>query len=356
LDKKNKYINKMSTVAPYKKFLNEADELISEEPKKYVKGEKKLMKLFLSPKLTDFLRKMIATGDFQVKSVANRILGLKQTDELFDLSYVDVDANKDDTISFMPSARAWRNMDFVDQEDANIEPSPDDPCWKASGRQTVAIGKFVNKLFDDFSDVAVAKFVNAYKAEIAATQIFNRFKVVRGQDIRHYYSEKTYAGREGTLGGSCMRHDNCQSFFDIYVENPDKCGLVILTNLDNKLIGRALLWGPLRKPTDKIFMDRIYTIKQSDEELFKKYAVENGWIHKYTQQAHDTSYVENGQKVNKSIALQLKPKVYKQYPYMDTMKYYNPGTGRLGSDPGNPVPEHKRFYLEATDGSARKLD
>jgi hypothetical protein len=346
----------MSTLAPYKTFLNEADEVSPDDSKKFVKGDKKLMKLFLSPKLTDILNKMSKTGDFQVKTVANRILGLKNTDELFDLSYIDVEPNKDDTLSFMPSARAWRNMEFADQEDANKEPTTEDPCWKASGRQAVAVGKFINKLFDDFSDVSIARFVNAYKAEIAATQIFNRFKIVRGQDIRQYYSERTYAGKEGTLGGSCMRYDNCQPFFDIYCENPEKIGLIILTNFDNKLIGRALLWGPLRKPTDKIFMDRIYTIKQSDEELFKKFAIENDWLFKYAQQAHDVSYIEGGQRINKSMAVPLKPKQYRYYPYMDTMKYYNPGTGRIGSDPGNPVIDHKRVLLEGADGSAKKLD
>jgi hypothetical protein len=352
----------MTNVAPYLNFINEDIDPMTGEEKKptFVKGEKKLLKLFISPKLREILGKMLKVGDFQVKAVANRIMGLSETDELFDISYLDVEKGKDDSITYMPANRVWYKKNFASQEEANRVPSPDDESWTGSGRQSLSIGKLINRLFDNFTDLSVQKFVNAYKAEIAATLIYNRFQVVRGEDIRYWYSEKRLASTDGNLGGSCMKYDNsqrnCQPYFEIYVQNPEKCGLVILTNTDNKLIGRALLWSDLRKPTGKIFMDRIYTIKQSDEELFKKYAVENGWLHKARQEAHNAAYVEDGQVVNKSIALQLKPKQYKQYPYMDTLKFYNPGTGRLASDPGNPVPGMHRYRLENADGQSQRID
>jgi hypothetical protein len=104
-------------------------------------------------------------------------------------------------------------------------------------------------------------------------------------------------------------------------------------------------------------MDRIYVVRQSDEELFKKYAQEQGWIYKHSQQAYDGTYMENGQKVNKSLALKLVPGGdYKYYPFMDTLKYYNPTTGRLGSDPGNPVEGTKRLKLEGGAGQTTRVD
>lgn len=337
------------------------EDLDTEGKPVFVKGEKKLMKLFISSRLLNIFSKMLKTGDFQTKTVINRIIQLsKSDDELFDFTYLDiVDGNKGNEISFMPAARAWRNMNFQSQEEANVKPPDDSPVWKASGRQTLAIGKLVTKLFDDFTDMAIQKFGNAYQAEIAALFIFDNFRLVKGEEIRKYYHENSYAIQGqggGGLAGSCMRHPACQSFFDIYVMNPEKCNLLVLLDNNGKLLGRALVWIGLRKPTDKTFMDRIYVGKQTDEELFKKYAIERGWLYKYQQSARDPGYVEDGQLVKKSIAIALTPRSYKQYPYMDTMKYYNPDTGRLGSDQGNPVPGKRRLKLEATDGNHARVD
>jgi hypothetical protein len=331
----------MGNISHYKNFLNEAD-----EPVKPVKGEKKLMKIFISPRLTDILMKLTKFPDSMVKIVTNRILGLTKTDDLFDKSYLDFVDGKMDLISFMPAARAWRSMEFKDQDDANKQPTPDCPMWNASARQTQSIGKFINY-----------KFGNAFRAEISALFIYDNFKLITGEDIRKWYNEKNYAPVGGNLNTSCMRYDKCQSYMDLYCAYPDKIGLLILTDENNKLLGRALIWKGLRKPTDKTLMDRIYTTKSSEEELFKKYAAEKGWLHKYQQAASDNSYVENGQRVQKSVALQLlPPKSFKQYPYMDTMKYYNPGTGRMGSDAGNPVEGKRRIKLESTDGSYQNID
>jgi len=237
----------------------------------------------------------------------------------------------------MPAARAWRNMEFVDQDEANKKPAANCPMWDGTGRQAITAGKFVNYLFDNF-------------------------RLVKGEDIRKYYAEKNHAPGSGQLQTSCMRYDgthggrNCQTYFDIYIENPDKCNMLVLLDDNGKVLGRALVWFGLKKPLDKIFMDRIYTLKQSDEELFKKYANEKGWLWKYRQAANDQSYIENGQRIDKSMAVTLKPKEYKKYPYMDTFKYYNPKTGRLGTDAGNPVEGRRRIRMEATDGSFQYID
>lgn len=363
---KNKKIrnNNMENVAYYKKFINESDDL-GNDLKKFVKGQKRLLKLFISPTLEKILSKMMKTADFQAKAVANRILNIDKEDEnLFDISYLDIDREKDDSVTFISAQRAWVKSNFQNQEEADQKPSPGSELWTTSGRQSLSIGKLVNKLFDNFSEIAVDKFVNAYKAEIAAITIYDRFKLVRGEDIKFWYAEKNYftAGGSGTLLGSCMRYDgtsggkSCQQYFDIYTKNPEKCALLILTNRDNKLLGRALVWSNLRKPTDKTFMDRIYTVKQSDVELFKKYAQEQGWLYKNEQRADDVSYIEDGQRVNKSMAVQLNPGTYKYYPYMDSLKYYNPTTGRLGSDPGNKPEGTKRFKLDGTGGNANQID
>jgi len=333
---------------------------IMAEPNKLVR-EKKMMKIFISEKLIKILGKLMQVGDYQVKTVANRIIGLSKSGDLFERSYFDIVKGKHDLVSFMPAARAWRSMEFKDQEEADKQPAPTCPMWEGAGRQEVGIGKMINYLFDDFTDMAVNKFVNAYKAEIDSIYIYNNFKIVKGEEIRYWYDGKNYVHDDGVLNGSCMRYGkdeggrNCQPFFDLYVENTN-CGMLVLIDGNNKLLGRALVWFGLRKPTDKTFMDRIYTVKQSDEEMFKKYAVEQGWIFKYSQSAHDASYMEDGKRIQKSIAIRLNPKEYKKYPYMDTLKYYNAKTGRLASDAGNPVDGTKRIKLESGDGSYQNVD
>ena len=375
----------MNTISQYKYFLNEADGPYGDEKPKFIK-EKKLMKLFLSPQLETILQKILKSGDFQCKAIANRMLTDEQRpNDLYDISYLDIDKDKDDTITFMPAQQAWSKMEFIDQSQANQKPTPDCPMWNGPGRQPLRVGGLINRLFVDdgepiFKEQAVAKFINIYKAELAGILIYNRFKIVRGEDVRYWYAESNLSPNVAgsRLHGSCMRHDgtggngNCQPYFNIYVENPDHCGLLILTNQYNKLIGRALVWGGeneknrLRKPIGgRIFMDRIYTTKDSEIDLFKKYAKEKGWIYKYSQEAQNASYIDplnNDEHVNKSISIQLTPGEHKQYPYMDTLKYYNPFTGRLASDPGNPPSEDlkrmgsKRWKLECTNGIPDLLD
>lgn len=358
----------MSTLSPYNRFINE--DVIDGDKPRFVKGEKKLMKLFISKKMESLLRKLLKTADFQAKAVASRILNIDQVaeDNQFDISYLDIDPSKEDSISYIPAQRAWGKWGFSDQLQADTRLPDNSDIWTSTQRQSMSIGKLVNKLFDDFSEIAVDKFVTAFRAEISAINIYDRFKLVTGENIRYWYAESNYfkdpgGGKDAGLNTSCMRYDqnskegkNCQSFFDIYVKNPEKCALLILTNQNNKLLGRALVWSNLRKPTDRTFMDRIYVHKQSDAELFKKYAMEQGWIYKYDQQAYDHSYMDNGQRVNKSVAVQLKPAEYKSYPFMDTLKYYNPTTGRLGSDPGNPVEGTKRWKLEGGGGAPQRVD
>jgi hypothetical protein len=349
------------TVAPYKNFIVEAD-----------KSDAKLLKLYVSPKFESILHKIMKSADNYAKTVATRIINIdKGSDEnLFSLSYVDISKDKDDEVTFLPAGRAYYKMGWTNQEEANrVPPTPDSEFWTINGRQSLRIGKFVNTLFDDFSDKSIDSFVNAFKAEIAATQIYNRFKLVSGEDIRYWYAGSNYyndpSSGGGQLGGSCMRYDgkitgerdrNCQPYFDIYCKNPERCKMLILTHQTDKLLGRAIVWGPLRKPTDKIFMDRIYTVRQSDVELFKKYAMDQGWIYKYNQDAHDFSYMENGSRIQKSLAVALTPKDFKTYPFMDTLKYYNPTTGRLGSDPGNPVEGTRRLRLEQQGGQTQRVD
>jgi hypothetical protein len=202
-------------------------------------------------------------------------------------------------------------------------------------RSEVKIGRFVNKLIDIYkksgNDLSiidnitasdVEKFVNAYTARVLFEQsAFDRFEIVKGEEIKKWYHESNYSGNGGQLNSSCMRFGTCQGYFKIYTENPDVCQLLILKDKTGKKIeGRSLLWTTV---DGKKLMDRIYTTKDSLVKLFAKWAEDNSYINK-GQETHNYRAP-----LLDTIVVQVKPKLYSSYPYMDTLIDYVPDKGIL---------------------------
>jgi len=216
-------------------------------------------------------------------------------------------------------------------------------------RQDVKVGKAIRALLKANSDEVVDKeleeFVNSFKAQIdKINDKFSLFDVVKGDDIVYWYDHKKYYKQSGTLGSSCMK-DGEPYYFDIYKSNPSVCQLIILKSdkNDNKIVGRALLW----KLTDgNMFMDRVYSINDSDVNLFREYAKDNGWYSKYYN--NSTESVEaispTGETVtNLSTEIDIRSGYYDGYPYMDTFKWFST-SGRLSTENGD-------YNLENTDGT-----
>lgn len=267
------------------------------------------------------------------------------TPGIYDIAFLDysVDKDKNDKISFLPANK--------------VGPDMGDP-FKDKGRQEMSIGRIVNKLFPSkFVDKEIEKFVNDFKAEIAKS--FSAFKLVSGEDIRYWYLEDHYENTsQGDMNSSCMKASKSQPFLDIYTNNPEKCKLLILMSdkKPDKIKGRALVWWGTRKPTDRVYMDRIYTINDADKKLYIDHAIKNNWLYKRQQVMHDASYIDDGKTVYSSVAIVLKPAEYKTYPSLDTFPYYTPSTGRLGSNAGNYVPGNPRLQLNSASGGYTKLD
>jgi len=207
-------------------------------------------------------------------------------------------------------------------------------------RQTIRTGRGVKALLSKsdfkFTDVDIEQFVNKYKSAYdAMNDIFRKFELVSGDDIAHWYSYSNYEENKGTLGSSCMKAVN-SNYFDIYVENPDKCSLLILKGEDeSKIKGRALIWK-LDSP-QVTFMDRVYTNNDSDIELFKQYAYIQGWYHKtYQNSSSDNTLVgKEGTKREGDLVVNLKNANnggYDRYPYLDTLKYFNTSSGKITTE------------------------
>lgn len=226
------------------------------------------------------------------------------------------------------------------------------------GRLTKKVIEIYNKSNNKdlkFTDKEIEKFVNAYKAQYDFTNnAMDNFNLLsKDDDIKWAYLEDNYFNEDGTLGGSCMRYEDAQYYFDLYTET--SVNILVFSAPNKKVMGRAVIWTL----TDgRKFMDRVYTNRDSDVDLFIKYAKENKFIYKKCQNSTaDTTFYTPEDDYYKDIPLNLESKVQKfnlnyredqSFPYMDTMKflYWREGVIR-NRDYG-----YSSYYvqLEDTDG------
>lgn len=255
----------------------------------------------------------------------------------------------------------------------DIEQEYDDLGIFKKSRNQVKIGKLVNKLLPNkFTDKQIEEFVNLFKATLEKQG--EKFDLVEGEDIGFWYNSKNYKEKNGTLGNSCMASKS--GIFQLYTHNPEVCKLLILKE-DDKLLGRALVWklNSINRKFDKkegedtievkpeYFMDRQYTINDSDIIKFKKYAEEKGWAYKSNNNHYSYESVTFlGQTKNSNMTVILKPYKgtsdydYQRYPYLDTFRRYDPGTGYLYNDEDNDRDNQGHYILEDTGGGYREVE
>lgn len=229
--------------------------------------------------------------------------------------------------------------DFSEDPDPLLEVIEDVDVSKASD---IKIGRLATKILSslgiEYAEKDIEEFVNMYtSASNIGKNIFNSFKVVKGEDLRACYLVNNYYDSEkakySQLWKSCMSYDYCQSYLDIYVENPDKISLLVFMNEDSKVMGRALLWN---LDQHGLFMDRVYAVSDTYIHTFEKWGVENGY------DLYRTCKDE--------LIVTLKSKHYDEYPYMDTFKYYDVDNGVLSND-GDNLKTSDYICLAETDGS-----
>jgi pyrimidine operon attenuation protein/uracil phosphoribosyltransferase len=219
--------------------------------------------------------------------------------------------------------------------DDGVSPKSYDKVWSTS-RNPYRIGRWTNSILnlagESFSNSDIEKFVNDYKSNISIlNDAFSKFDVVDKYDIHYWYHKRNYESESGTLGSSCMAGVP-EKVLQLYIQNPNVCRLVILYSdngsikdgkyKSNKIIGRALLW---ELSDGRTFMDRIYTIKDSDVNLFKKYAEHNGWWCKKEQNTSSKFSMSKGDiNINSgTLKVLLDDPYFDYYPYLDTLSYIN---------------------------------
>ena len=294
--------------------------------------ERKTIDISISNELRDLLVQI--KGDSEVAKLLLRKRHSKE--DLVDspVDYISMSIEDKGKISYL-------TLDRI----ANIDA---DEYWTSSRRYHAKPGAFVTKLFKNVSAKEVEKFSNIYRAQ--ANKVNFNFEVVRGERIRDLYHGDSYSSTEsGSLGASCMKHDCCQDYFDVYTEN-EQVSMLAMFDENEDLIGRALLWD---FDGHKI-MDRIYA--KNDEELsfhFKKWATENNYLYKSEQNWYNTLFFENLKVKKTELQLEVKlANVPRQFPYVDTFKFIDMYNGIIS----NYITSTSSYVLTTTSGETNDID
>lgn len=258
------------------------------------------------------------TVDLSVSEELKSILNSIKDDSLVARMLLNKRQKKEDVVdSFVNyisiSTQDVTKISYLSQD--RISSIDESEYWSSSRRYQAKPGAFIGKIFKNVPSKEVEIFSTLFRT-MSLKPIFS-FSVVQGEDIKKYYSWDSYAKDKGTLGASCMKHDNCQRLLDIYSDTEDITMLVMLDD-NKKLMGRALLWN---SSSNKI-MDRIYTI--DDESLrfhFKKWATANNYWYKSEQNWYNTLEFEQLGKEKVELEIEVKMSKFRKYPYMDTFKF-----------------------------------
>lgn len=287
--------------------------------------ERKTYDIIVSDELKSVL------SEFESDSLVAKLLLKKRHDK---------ESLVEDPVNFISIAHDKSKISYLTAD--RIEKLEPEQYWSSSRRFAARPGAFIAKIFKDIPSKEVEKFSNLYRSH--TNKVFSRFEVVSGDTILRYYHIDSYAAERGTLGASCMKYDSCQNFLGIYTENSDVVKMLVLLNVDNKLLGRALIW----QIGDKKIMDRIYTV--ADEEYlfqFKKWATDNGYLYKSEQNWYNTLNFENLSTSKQEIQLEidLNEFEFRRYPYVDTFKFLD-----LNGKLTNYLPEVSHKTLTSSDG------
>lgn len=311
--------------------------------------------LYFSPDLRKKLKKMKL-------DISQELLNTETQDIKDDITFIDID--KDGYVSYntMKNAAKFFGEKYphlVDtiQNQVNVNLADEIFGRDKSGtgaeigvytksRNRIKFGRLINKILPGkFTPGQIEEFSNKWKSILENAG--EKIQVVEGDDIAYWYKSENYKEQKGTLGSSCMR-GNSKDTFKIYTMNPDLCKMIIITDND-ELVARAIVWKVTEKSVGnwEWFMDRQYSISDDYVERLRNYAIEQGWAYKTYNNHHsyssvswkeseDTIKSQNGIKMKIQLSPYRKDGYdrydYRNYPYVDTFRRYDPHTGWLFND------------------------
>ena len=276
-------------------------------------------KLFISDELMQILEKMKPAS-----VIANQLIDLSQDITSHPIlsdhpNYLGQSAEVQTNISYLTVERIAALRETLSDFEQDV--------WTSKKRFRARPAALVQKILRDCNGRDVEIFSNVFKS---VTSLVNfKFSIVKGEDIRYWYHYSRNADSSGSLGASCMKHDFCQEYFDIYCKNTDQISLLLMLDSRERVLGRALIW---EDESVKI-MDRIYTI--NDEELtyhFKMWANENGYLYKaYQRWNMPLQIIKDNKEQVYRIKIKLKHWDFPKFPYVDTFKFLDTRSGMISN-------------------------
>ena len=292
-----------------------------------------------------------------------------------------------DDIAFLPTRNLLKLYKKAINEDPNIQENGGNidnwiynnssKIYKESYKNAIKVGRFIQKLFPEITDVEKEEFVNLYKSFKSNNEY--EFELLKGDDIiRAYYRGNQDTGQNTTLYNSCMNwkndsdthphnNRNIKKMLEFYSKNPN-CELLALRfknaeigkeitveqdvnntiklkkdgtpdkrykNHNNdilkeeiietgfrKIRGRALIWHDTER--DIHYMEYIYTVRGTENIMYENYAKERGWITHANRWENDmnTKYKNICIPVPKEIADKGRINDCKDLPtYLDSLSY-----------------------------------
>lgn len=262
------------------------------------------------------------------------------------ISFLDFGSANDD-ISFVQSNKVIELMEKYGDQDYKMH------GWTSKRSSPMKIGRAIKLIYGNHfinnqpkgsiipkTPTDIETFVNMFKAERDKNENYERFEIVKGEDIKYWYNQDNYSRHiqeDTTLAKSCTRYREAGKYLEMYVKHPDVVNMLILKDDVGRLRGRAIVWH-LKEPANRIYMERVYSINDFDVEIFKNYAREQGWLYKSRQTygfQHNIIDGRNGEEYyweNYIMKSQVEPLDYNYFPYLDTLCVYNRKTGVLSND------------------------
>lgn len=283
------------------------------------------------------------------------------------INYIDISHSDPTKISYLTNKKLDQAIkSFTEKHYGNgtkkvlsLNHIPMDLIFKAKGRVKIKFGSFVHKLLKDVEPKDVEKFSSLMKSIMLQPNY--QMKIVEGSDIPKYYHQSYHASDRGSLGISCMRHDHCRRYFELYKNNPNFVKMLIMFDRDGMVMARALLWtlGKDNGLDDEFkYMDRIYTTKDDQTHYFIDWAKENGYAYK-EKQSWNTPYrfQFKDDKFEKKMKIRLPNWNYAQenggygMPYLDTFKWVNLKDGAMYNyKPSDEVDKRNIYTPVSTNG------
>lgn len=264
--------------------------------------------------------------------ILNRIANRSEVAKLLLKSKISKEDLVDDPIDYIAiSKEDPSKISYAYAE--KLEKVSEEEYWSFKGRVQAKPAAAIKKFLKNVSEKDLDIFTSLYKAATAQRDFI--LQVVSGTELKKWYSGRSYQQSSGTLYNSCMKHDHCQDFFEIYMQNPEVCQMLIMLDNSGYLMGRALIWNAvdMDKNTEIKVMDRIYCVDDSKNvSYFKEWADDNGYIYKKEQNWKNSLQFEtNGVSFFKKISVKIKKLSFTRYPYVDTFKFWDEKNSTLSN-------------------------